>query len=363
LATIKLKYILCDRDRHGNVRVYFRKRGLPMVRIREDLETPDFMRAYQKILKGEVSRAAASIGVPPQPGSWRALCISYFGSVDFTTKLDLVTQRRRRAYLEATFAEPINPDSTDVYGDVPIDCMTTKAISVLRDRKAALPEAANMRLKSIRQVFKWAMKPENELASANPARDVEYFSSNSTGFHSWSIEEVEAFEERHPISTKPRLAFALMLYLGVRRSDVVRIGPQHVRDGNIRFKVFKGRNKTPTELVLPVLPALAEIIAATPCGHLSFLVTQYGEPYSAKGFGAKMRRWCNQAGLPECSSHGLRKIGATIAAENGATDHQLMAMYGWKTIKEAQRYTKAARQKVLAASGMPLLNRAKADQK
>lgn len=36
---------------------------------------------------------------------------------------------------------------------------------------------------------------------------------------------------------------------------------------------------------------------------------------------------------------------------------QLMAIFGWTTMKEASRYTRAARQKVLAASGMKLLSR------
>jgi len=59
----------------------------------------------------------------------------------------------------------------------------------------------------------------------------------------------------------------------------------------------------------------------------------------------------------------MRKVGATIAAENGATDHQLMAIFGWKSIAEAQRYTKKARQERLAGSGMHLLRRRKEKQK
>ena len=55
-----------------------------------------------------------------------------------------------------------------------------------------------------------------------------------------------------------------------------------------------------------------------------------------------MRQWCNDADLPECSSHGLRKASATILAEAGATEHQLMAIFGWSDSKMAQHYTKAA---------------------
>jgi len=48
---------------------------------------------------------------------------------------------------------------------------------------------------------------------------------------------------------------------------------------------------------------------------------------------------------PECTAHGVRKAGATVAAENGATAHQLMAMFGWDTLKQAEVYTKAANQR------------------
>jgi hypothetical protein len=59
--------------------------------------------------------------------------------------------------------------------------------------------------------------------------------------------------------------------------------------------------------------------------------------------------------LPHCSSHGLRKAGATIAAENGATAHQLMAMFGWNTVKQAELYTRKADRKRLSGEGMPFL--------
>lgn len=72
-----------------------------------------------------------------------------------------------------------------------------------------------------------------------------------------------------------------------------------------------------------------------------------------------MRKWCDQAGLPGCSAHGLRKVAATLLAEGGATEHQIMAICGWRDIRQAQRYTMAARQKLMPAEAMPLLMRRK----
>jgi integrase len=171
------------------------------------------------------------------------------------------------------------------------------------------------------------------------------------------VEEVEQYEKRHPVGTTARLALALLLYTGQRRSDVVLFGKQHVRNGWLRFTQQKNRNRNPITLELPVLPALQEIIAASRTGDLTFLATEHGQPFTANGFGNKMRQWCDEAGLPECTAHGLRKVGAVIAAENGATAHQLMSIFGWLTLKEAERYTRAAGQKRLAAGAMPLLER------
>lgn len=42
------------------------------------------------------------------------------------------------------------------------------------------------------------------------------------------------------------------------------------------------------------------------------------------------------------------KKGATIAADNGATDSQLMAIFGWTTKKQTILYTKKADRKRLA---------------
>lgn len=52
------------------------------------------------------------------------------------------------------------------------------------------------------------------------------------------------------------------------------------------------------------------------------------------------------------SAHGRRKAAATRAADNGATAHALMAIFGWIDIKEAEIYTRAADRKRLAARAM-----------
>lgn len=140
-----------------------------------------------------------------------------------------------------------------------------------------------------------------------------------------------------------------------RGQDAVGLGPQMERDDRLVWTEVKGRKRVVKERELPVLPELRVVLDASQSGHLAYLVTEFGKPFTANGFGNWFRKRCNEAGLPHCSAHGLRKAGATIAAENGATEHQLMAIYGWESPKQAALYTKKANRKRMAASAMHLL--------
>jgi len=208
-------------------------------------------------------------------------------------------------------------------------------------------------------VFGWAMAEDVRGIERNPAHEVPYLKGKPGGFHSWTVEEVEKFEARHPIGTKARLAMALLLYTGQRRSDVVLFGRQHVRDGWLRFTQRKNARNKPITLELPVLPTLQSIIDKSPTGDLTYLVNDFGRAFTSAGFGNKFRQWCDEAELPHCSAHGLRKAGAAIAAQNGATPHQLMSVFGWLSLKQAELYTRAVVQKQLARGAMELLLRDK----
>ncbi|WP_421865058.1 tyrosine-type recombinase/integrase [Parvibaculum sp.] len=338
------------------MRLYFKKRGQRKVRLRSTPGTAEFQTEYDAALAGPSADATADhpIITLAKPQTYRWLCEQFCASGEFR-QLDPGTQRTRRLILESTFDEPIAPGEKATFADFPLNRISTQALAILRDRKGDLLEAGNMRVRAIRRVFNWAMKQTPPLVRMNPARDVGYRRRASEGHHTWTPEECLAYEKRHPTGSKARLAYTLALYTGQRRSDVVRLGKQHAtRKGWLRFTQFKNRN--PITLEIPILPALQAEIDAAPTGDLAFLVTEYGRPFSMKGFGAKFRVWCDEAGLPNCSIHGLRKAGAVRAAENGATAHQLMSIFGWLTLAEAERYTRAANQKKLAASVVSLIS-------
>lgn len=350
-------YLCKDRDRHGNVRFYFRRAGVRKIRLRATPGTADFQAAYE-VAKAQVlvQRPKRQTTSEIKPGSLRWLCIRYFSSSDFR-QLDTSTQTVRRRVLEQICLESVAPGMSETYADFPVHRMTAKAVRVLRDRKQGLPEAANVRIKAIRRLFAWALEEDMPGVMTNPARDVKYMRGRQGGHHSWTTQEVAQYEDRHPVGSTARLALALLLYTGQRRSDVVRFGRQHIRNGWLHFTQQKNRNRRPVTLELPVLTVLRNILDASDTGELTFLVNEWGRPFTANGFGNKMRGWCDQANLAHCTAHGLRKAGAAIAAENGATPHELMSIFGWLTLKEAERYTRAAAQKKLAGRAMAMLER------
>ena len=305
------------------------------------------MDAYRAALGGESApnKSKATGNEQAAQGSFSWLSEMYFASSEFK-QLDDRTKRVRRNIIDGLCRE---------HGNKPARLMEVRHVRYIRDARADRPEAANAILKALRQIFAYGIAVE--LLDRNPAKDVPYLKSGSSGFHSWTNDEVRKFEAAHPVGAKARLAFALLFYTGQRRSDIVQFGRQHLRDGKINFTQHKNRNRKPISLSIPLVPVLQEIIANSPCGDLTFLVTDFGRPFSSAGFGNKFRHWCDQAGLPQCSAHGLRKAAAARLAELGASEHEIMAITGHQTSKEVSRYTRAARQMLLAESAMARITR------
>jgi integrase len=184
---------------------------------------------------------------------------------------------------------------------------------------------------------------------ADPTASIKRRAIKGDGFHTWTDDEIAQFEAHHPIGTKPRLALALLLYTAQRRSDVVRMGRQHIRDGVLTVK----QEKTGVELAIPVHPELRTILDATPTKHLTFLVTATGKPYGGNAFSEQFRKWCDAAGLPQCCKpHGLRKAACRRLAEAGCSANEIMSISGHTTMKEIVRYTVAADQARLARNAM-----------
>ncbi|MCM2294787.1 tyrosine-type recombinase/integrase [Allorhizobium sp. BGMRC 0089] len=351
MIEIKFKYLYVNTSRHGTKRYYYRQPGRPLVRL-PDIADPAFHDAYHRAAVAGPIKPKTSAG-KITPGSFRDLWVKYKTSPDFAALAESTKAQKTRV-MESILLERIGPTSTALIGEGPASQISPKVVRYIRDLKANAPEAANHRLKTMRNLFAWAC--ENDVMDTNPARDVKPISAATDGHHTWTEEEVGQYLKTHQPGTKARLAMCLLLFLGIRISDLALIGPDMVRDGEISFVPYKTRGKKKTAMVLPVLPALQMVIDQSEIGDKTFMVTEYGKPFSIKGLGQWFRKRCDEAGLTHCSAHGLRKAGATIAAENGATEEQLKAIFGWENAKEANLYTRKARQKLIASGAMSLLS-------
>jgi integrase len=330
-GTIDLKYLVKDFDGKKNPRIYFRRKGQKKIRLRSTPGTQNFLKEYDEAYSGIVR----SNGPKRRhaEGSLKWLCQQYFGSPEFMELHD-TTRRVRRGILD---------NICQIVGALPYGQMEPRHVRKIRNQFSEKREAANSRVKALRQLFRWAVVAE--LAAHNPTETVPYLPrKNKDGHHTWTREEIERYVLIHPIGTKAFLAFALLFYTGVRISDAAKLGPQMEQEGKLVFTESKGQNRIPKHRRLPILPELREAIDAASSGHLSYLVTEFNRPFSIKGLGNRFRKWCDEAGLKHCSAHGLRKAAATIAAENGATEHQLMALFAWDSPKQAALYTRKVNQ-------------------
>jgi integrase len=327
MTRLRLKYV----QAFGGY-FYFRRRGSARVRLPGIVGSTQFMAAYQAALAsvpepiGAVKRS--------QPGSVSAAIVSLYDSQSFRGLKDS-TKTLWRIYLERFRAQ---------HGDKPIRLLPRKFLVAMFDRMT--PSVARNCHKALRCLMQHCVK--HDMIADDPTLGIRLRAEKSDGFYTWSDNDIAKFEACHPIGSKARLAFALLLYTAQRRGDVLEIGRQHIREGALHLK----QAKTGKALVLPIRPELQAVLDTTPTGHLTFLVSRTGRPYGGTSFSQQFRAWCNRAGLPHCTAHGLRKAACRRMAEAGYTAHEIAAWSGHASLGEISRYTKAVDQRRIARAAM-----------
>lgn len=327
-------------DRHGKERFRYRKAG------RKDYH----FRAHPGTEKhpSDEYEAIAAKAPPPvpraKPGTIDDLLERFYRSAAWEGAGD-ESKRVRRGILERFRVR---------HGDKRVAKITfehVEAILVAASRKqregkrtVGGKEAARSLRKQLVRVFALAVKLG--MIGQNPAAMADRVKVPKTGgHHTWTEDEIDAYRARHEIGTKARLALEIILWTWQRRGDARLFGRRHMRGGKIHYQ----QSKTGKSLWLPAAPQLLAAIEAMPAtGIETFLVTDYGKPFSRAGFGNKIREWCDEAGLPQCSAHGLRKAGARRAAQLGGSNQGLKAVGGWSGDAEVAIYTAEVEQESLA---------------
>jgi len=347
---VKLKlpdYVHFYKDRHGKPHCYFRRRGCPSVTLPLPWAS-NFRMAYEEALNG-TALAKRQIGKDKVgPGTIADLIARYYQSKEWLALRD-TSRATYRGMLERFRAEN---------GHRRVASLDREKVKEMLANRASTPSAANNWLDRLRLLMRLAI--DLKMRTDDPTYGIKPYKIESEGFKPWEPEKIAAYRARYSLGTKQRLALELAYGTIQRRSDLVRMGPQHIRDGTLSIT----QQKTGEFVEIPVLPELQAALDAMPRDNLCFLMTDAGRPYTPAGFGGWFRDQCDAAGIPTgYSAHGLRKAGATRLAEHGATDHEIMAWGGWKTLAEVQRYTKKANRKRLAENARDKLYGLKPEQK
>jgi integrase len=346
------EYVTSFKDRHGKERLRFRRKGFPAGYFKAALGTEDFRIEYRAFMSGAEDPVAVAIE-RTVPGSINDLVTRYFATPSRLGPSATTQSKVRR----------IIGNFRDEYGALPAARVTFEHIDKIIGKKLERrmeqtakglrpvggPEAARKLRKELVRLFDFAVKlgmvPTNPVTHSDRVK-VEA-GKRSKGAHTWTEVEIAQYREHHALGSKARLAMELMLWTGQRRIDAIRMGRQHIVNGRIKVTQSKGG----TELWIPVAPSLLESIVAMPTsqkGHLCFLLTDYGKPFTNPGFGNWFREQCDAAGLPQCSAHGLRKAMMRRLAELHLGNQSLKSVSGHVNDAEVAVYTREVDQRTMA---------------
>lgn len=315
-------YTQKETTRHDKIVWYFRRGKEKRIRLPGVFGSKEFNAAYDAALSGGQVDAKPTA----HQSTMRWLVDQYYESGRFG-QLRPNTQRNHRLMLESVCKTGSNRKFAAMEPD---DIMSGL---VKRESK---PRMAATYVSVMRATFAFAK--DSGWIKVNPVSDdIKARQETTDGYHTWTVEEVERYQERHPVGTQARLALDIFLYTGLRRSDAITLGKQHIKGGVIRIRA----GKNGAEITIPLLAPLARSIEATEAGDMVFLMSARKRPWTSNSFGYWFADRCNEAGVPG-RAHGLRKAGATIAANNGATSFELTAMFGWSSVKMAEVYTRKA---------------------
>lgn len=343
------EYVTRFKDRHGKERLRFRRKGYPAHYFKAPLGTEEFRVEYAACMDPAAPRKAAQEAAIARtaPGSLDDLFVRYVATPERLGPTE-PTQRRVRGILERFVAGRGDRLVRDIRFDHldAIIARTRKKVKVGNRIQGGTDAATKLRKELVR-FFAFAVKIG--MIRTNPADQTDRVkvapAERSRGYHTWTEDEITQYRDRHALGTSARLAMELMLWTDQRRVDSIHLGRQHIEDG--RFRIMQ--TKTGKTLWITIAPQLLEaIVAMPPKPSMCFLTTQFGKPFARAGFGNKFRQWCDEAGLPHCTAHGLRKATMRRMAELDMGNQTMKAMSGHSKDDEVARYTREANQKRMA---------------
>lgn len=329
---VTLKHVHSFTDRHGKVRRYLRLPGAKSVALPGEPGSPSFMRAYHEAVAAQDAAGGHSSAIA---GSMRDLAERYYATGRYKDKSE------RTRYVERQIFDRFMVK----HGDKRASAIETRHLDAIFGAMADRPAAAMDLRKRLRNLFRLAIKLG--WRKDDPLVATDTFKLGT--WHTWTDDEIAAFEERWPVGTRQRLAFDLLIFTGQRSGDVRRMLWTDAKRG----KTMVVQAKTGAKLTIAQHPALAPSLDAFRRDVGCIVVTEFGKPFSEHGFGNWMADAITAAGLPDaCVTHGIRKAAARRLAEAGCTPHEIQSITGHTTLKEVERYTAAVSREALATAAI-----------
>ncbi len=339
-ARILIPYIHSYADRHGKERYYYR-RGDRRVALPPP-SAPDFMEKYKAAAEAVAREQAPKLR--GDAGTFSRLIAEFEQSTDY---------KRLKPSTAANYSRIFDKFSRE-HGHRRVDQMRRQHVDMIIASMSDRPGAATVFLKRLKRLMVFAIC--RGWITSDPTYRMKAYKGGE--IHTWTEAQISQFEAHWPLGSKQRLAFALHLYTGQRRSDVHRMTWADY-DGE---GILVTQQKTGAKLDLPVHPELKSILDAAPNSGDTILVTEYGRSFTVAGYGAWINGAIRAAGLPaECVAHGLRKAAARRMAEAGCTPHEVAAITGHKTLGEVERYTRAVDQRRMSRAALEKQSRNKID--
>jgi integrase len=340
---LELQHIQHWVDHLGRKRYRFRRRGYPRVELpcNSDPNSPEFQAAYHAAMRGEkLADALNAVAAVGGSGSVNNAITQYLASTTFNDDYSPSTRSQRRPMLNSV---------SRLVGTLPLAKMDRDWIERWLET-APTRGVKRTRLLTLKPFLAWAVTMR--LIAADPSERIKAKAKETNGHATWTDEHIAQYRAHHALGTKARLAIELLLAVGARRGDGIALGRQHLKGGCLAFVQEKNRRRKPVTVEATVPAELLAAIEACPSPPeaLTFLTNEWGRPFGKKAFNAQFRKWCDEAGLPAtCKPHGVRKGKGRIMAESDCTPHEIMAVLGHTTLKEAERYTRAFDRKRAAA--------------
>lgn len=326
-------------DRHGKRRWRYRHKGRT-AELGTEWGSEEFAQRYSEAVNGRKEGAGADRTVP---GTFNDLVVRFY-------QLHFPTIEESTAADYRSVLEPLRRE----HGHKRVAHMLRRHVLAIKGELAGTPQQANKTLKRLSQLMDLAV--DLEWRKDNPVRGVKRFPVSPGGFHAWDEGEITRFYEVHKMGSPAHLAMTLMLYTGAAKCDAVSMGRGNVRSGRLVYRRRKTKkNPDGFEVDLMIHPYLAETLSHVRPDAFTFLEVPGGASRTPAGLGSSMRKWCDKAGLPLCSSHGLRKAICRRIAEIEGDVFKVMAVSGHTDIKEAQKYCEQFGRKAKADSAIASL--------